>query len=70
MISLDSDSFMNIEELRRKLLFEEANATYAALQQQPEQWRQIEQEDAVWDATLGDGLEPESWPEYELEPQK
>ena len=57
-----------VEELRRKLLFEEANATYAALQQQPDLWREIEQEDAAWDVTLADGLEPEDWSEYELKP--
>lgn len=56
-----------LDELRRKLLFEEANRTLADLQQQPEAWRKIEQEDAAWDVTLKDGLEPEDWSEYQLQ---
>ncbi len=55
-----------VEDLRRKLLFEEANVTLAALQQRPEEWQKIQQEDAQWDVTLADGLEPEDWSEYDL----
>jgi len=46
-----------VEELRRKLLFEEANAAYTALQEQPEVWQEIKLEQEAWDATLADGLE-------------
>ena len=53
-----------VEELRRKLLFEEANANYAALQEQPAVWHEVEQEREAWDATLADGLENEDWSEY------
>lgn len=53
-----------VEELRRKLLFEEANAAFAALQEQPAVWNEIERERAVWDAALADGLESEEWSEY------
>lgn len=53
-----------VEELRRKLLFEEANAAYAALQEQPAAWHEIEQEREAWDAALSDGLEKEDWSEY------
>jgi len=57
-----------VEELRRKLLFEEANAAYAALQEQPEVWNEIERERKEWDATLADGLESEGWSEYKSLP--
>lgn len=55
-----------LEELRRKLLFEEANAALATLQLKPEEWLKLQQEDAAWDVALADGLEPEDWSEYEL----
>ncbi len=57
-----------VEELRRKLLFEEANAAYAALQEQPEVWNEIERERAVWDAALADGLESEDWSDHRSVP--
>ena len=57
-----------VEELRRKLLFEEANAAYTALQEQPAAWKEIEREREVWDATLTDGLESEDWSEYRSVP--
>ncbi len=53
-----------VEGLRRKLLFEEANAAYAALQEQADAWQEIKQERRVWDATQTDGLEKEDWSEY------
>ena len=53
-----------VEGLRRKLLFEEANAVYAALQEQPDAWQEIEQERRAWDATQTDSLEKEDWSEY------
>jgi predicted transcriptional regulator len=57
-----------VEELRRKLLFEEANAAYAALQEQPEVWHEIERERAAWDTALADGLESEDWSDYRSVP--
>ncbi len=53
-----------VEGLRRKLLFEEANAAYAALQEQPATWQAIEEERAAWDAAQADGLAKEDWSEY------
>ncbi|MEP7340752.1 MAG: toxin-antitoxin system protein [Acidobacteriota bacterium] len=57
-----------VEELRRKLLFEEANAAYIALQEQSEAWNEIERERKDWDTTLADGLESEDWSEYKSLP--
>ena len=57
-----------VEDLRRKLLFDEANAAFAALQQQPEAWAEIKRERDLWDAASADGLEREDWSEY-LNPQ-
>ena len=54
-----------VEGLRRKLLFEEANATYAALQEQPAVWQKIEEERLAWEQAQADGLEKEDWSEYE-----
>jgi hypothetical protein len=48
-----------IESYRRQLFLTEVNKAYAALRQNPKAWAQVEKERAEWDATLGDGLEPE-----------
>jgi predicted transcriptional regulator len=48
-----------IEEFRRKKLFEEADAAYAALQADPKAWEAELAERRAWEATLSDGL-PES----------
>ena len=46
-----------IEEYRRKMFLEEANAAFAALRKNSKAWAQEEKERAEWDATLSDGLE-------------
>ncbi len=48
-----------LEAYRRKLYFEQANAGYEALQSNPEDWKEELEERALWDATLGDGLDDE-----------
>jgi len=53
-----------VEQYRRKRLFDELDAAYAKLQEDPEAWRDLQDELKVWDATLGDGLDRgESWGE-------
>jgi len=46
-----------IELYRRKVLFAQANAAYAALLSDPAAAEDWEQEFAAWDTTLQDGLE-------------
>ena len=46
-----------IEEFRRKKFFEEVNASYAALQMDPEAWAEELAERAIWDSTLADGID-------------
>jgi hypothetical protein len=48
-----------VETYRRQLLFDEADAKYAALQRDPQVWKEILEEQELWDSTLLDGLEPE-----------
>lgn len=48
-----------IEEERRRLFIAEANASYAAVHQDPKAWAALQAERAEWDATLLDGLEAE-----------
>jgi predicted transcriptional regulator len=53
-----------VEQYRRRRYFEELDAAYVRLQEDPEAWRAIEAERKIWDATLGDGLDRgESWGE-------
>ncbi|MBI4641617.1 MAG: ribbon-helix-helix protein, CopG family [Candidatus Tectomicrobia bacterium] len=53
-----------IEEYRRQRFLEDVNAAYAALRQDPETWARVKQEQATWDGTLIDGLDPgEVWTE-------
>lgn len=50
-----------VEEYRRRRFLEEVNAAYAALREDPEAWKEVEEERSAWDATLGDGLPDENW---------
>lgn len=53
-----------IEHYRRRRFLEQVNTAYAALQQDRKTWTAVEKERVQWDATLGDGLEPdEEWTE-------
>ena len=53
-----------IEEYRRKSFFEQLDAAYAKLQEDPEAWESYQAELKLWDATLADGLpEGERWGE-------
>ena len=45
-----------VEAYRRQRIIEQTNAAYAALRRNPAQWREVEEEWAVWDVTLSDGL--------------
>lgn len=47
------------EERWRDRVFAEANAAWAAQRADPEALRQLQQEDALWEATLMDGLDPD-----------
>jgi predicted DNA-binding protein len=44
-----------VEELRRKRIFEEANAAFAALKADPKAWAEELEERKVWESTLNDG---------------
>jgi len=46
-----------ISALKRQQLLKQTNEAYAALKDDPEAWREEQQERALWVATLGDGLE-------------
>ncbi len=45
-----------VELYRRRLFLQKANAAFAALQANPDAWADEEEERAVWDATLSDGM--------------
>ena len=50
-----------VEDYRRKLFFEQAARDWEALERDPEAVAEFEAELALWDQTVGDGLEPEEW---------
>jgi hypothetical protein len=50
-----------IERYRRERWLEEANQEWAAIQADPQAKAEIAAEQALWDSTLGDGLEKEAW---------
>ncbi|MBI4505722.1 MAG: ribbon-helix-helix protein, CopG family [Chloroflexi bacterium] len=50
-----------IEDYRRRRFFEEVNAAYAAERRDPVAWAAEEEERALWEATLADGLDTEDW---------
>jgi len=45
-----------IELYRRRSFLEDVNAAYSELRQDPQAWAEIEEERALWDSTLADGL--------------
>ncbi len=48
-----------IEHYQRDRFFDEVNLAYAALREDSKAWKQEQAERAVWDKTLGDGLNGE-----------
>jgi hypothetical protein len=50
-----------VEEHRRRLFFEQVNAAYEALRQDPKAWAEELEERALWESTLLDGLDEEDW---------
>ncbi|RIK38847.1 MAG: toxin-antitoxin system protein [Chloroflexi bacterium] len=48
-----------VEELRRQHIFDLANAAYAAMRENSDEWQEELRERRLWDATLADGLEVE-----------
>ena len=50
-----------VERYQREQLLGEANDAWAALQADPAAMTEIEGEQALWEQTLGDGLEREEW---------
>jgi predicted DNA-binding protein len=46
-----------VEEMRRRRVFELANAAYAAMRENEDEWQQELEERRLWDTTLSDGLE-------------
>lgn len=46
-----------IEHYRRENLFEQANAAYARLRQDPKAWQSYKRDLELWDATLMDGFD-------------
>ena len=50
-----------VDRYQREQLLSEANDAWAALQADPATVADIEGEQALWEQTLGDGLEREEW---------
>ncbi len=51
-----------LEQYRRQKFWEECSAAYAALQQDPEAWEDLQKEYKSFEGTLMDGLDPrEDW---------
>ena len=48
-----------IEDYRRKAFLEGLSNDYRLLQENPEAWKEHEEETALWDNTLADGLNHE-----------
>jgi predicted DNA-binding protein len=46
-----------IESYRREVFMENFNAAYTALRADSKKWQQVQEERAVWDGVLSDGLE-------------
>jgi len=50
-----------VDRYRREQLLRDANDAWAAIKADPAAARDMNEEDAAWEATLQDGLESEPW---------
>jgi predicted transcriptional regulator len=50
-----------LESFRRQQVLAATNAAYAELAGDPAAWQQVEAEREVWEQTVADGLEKETW---------
>lgn len=50
-----------VDLYRREQILLQANAAWAKLMEDPEAKAELDAEDALWDATVGDGLEDDPW---------
>lgn len=50
-----------ISRYRREQLLAEANAAWGRIRAEPGASAEVEAEQAMWEQTLADGLEPEEW---------
>lgn len=50
-----------VQRHRREQRLEEANRAWARVLADPTARAEVEAEDALWDGTFADGLEPEEW---------
>ena len=44
------------DQLKKETFLKQANEAYAAMKKDPKQWSECQEELALWDATLADGL--------------
>lgn len=54
--SLQSIVAKAVEAYRRQRILDRTNAAYAALRNDPDMWRELQEERAEWDDTLRDDL--------------
>jgi hypothetical protein len=45
------------EQLEQEAIFKKAHKSYAAIRNNPKEWHAEQEELALWDSTLADGLE-------------
>jgi hypothetical protein len=56
-----------VERERRRLMWEEFNASFRRLKTDPEAWAAYQAEQRGWDVTIGDGLDAdEDWSGFDL----
>ena len=48
-----------LKNLEKETFLKQANEAYAAMKKDPKQWREHQEEIALWETTLSDGLEDE-----------
>lgn len=44
------------EQSEREIIFKQANEAYTAIKNDPKQWQEEQEELALWESTLEDGL--------------
>lgn len=52
-----------VQEAEDQRFWEEFRESVARLKADPDMWREFQEEQRLYDGTLMDGLEPETWPD-------
>ena len=55
-VKVDGKIISRFRHLEQETILQQANESYAQIKEDPQQWREYQEELSIWDSTLEDGL--------------